>query len=282
MTNIGKRRYEEIPIPDDLEWIVARACRRSSYRRIVKKWLTGFAAVFTLLLICANITPLYASAAEVPILGQMVRVLRIGSGGHATDDVFVTAKATTTGVEISFHTKGGKDSQVPVYSVTRRTAPFRMILRLHGIESMDTESLLTAFSSLDAVADVYLNAYTTAGDQGITVVLNRDCEFSVEENDSPGTLVVDFYDGESDQNATSYFLCSEAMPLGEELADLTQQFSWEGATQVKTAAGEYRVVLGNYRTEEQAREAKAGIEEKFGKSLGLSVAHGGTYEIPEN
>ena len=51
MTNIGKRRYEEIPIPDDLEWIVARACRRSSYRRIVKKWLTGFAAVFTLLLI---------------------------------------------------------------------------------------------------------------------------------------------------------------------------------------------------------------------------------------
>jgi len=282
MTNVGKRRYEEIPVPEELEWAVTRACRRAVRRRAAQRWLSGAAAALALLIACANVAPLYASAAEVPILGQVVRMMRIGSGGHNGDAALVSAYADGRSAEICFYADDGAAAEVPAYSVVRRTAPSRVILRFHAVEEVDTASWLTAFSSMSAVADVYPNVYPTAGDQGITLVLNRGFDCSVQENQSPGTLSVTFYSGESAPDVISYFLRSPAMPPGKELEDLAQQLSWEGATQVRTASGLYCVVLGNYRTEQRAREAKAGLEKKLGKSLDLSVACGGTYEIPEN
>ena len=280
MENIGKERYRNLPLPPNLEQTVSRAVRRGMLFRAVKRFASSAAAVLAVMILCANIPVLYAGAAELPILGQMVRVLRIGSGGQAAADVYAAVCTSGDSIQLAFTAADGTAASVPLYSAARKTAPFRVVLRLHGIADMDTDALLDALKDRDAVADAYLNAYSQDTERGVTILLKEGYDCSIGEYRDPNVLSIAFFREEALVSEPVYYLRTESIPFGTELAARTEQLAWEGATQVRTSSGQYCVVLGSYRTEEQARRAQAGLEKHFGGALGLHVAHGDAYQIP--
>ncbi|MDD3347662.1 hypothetical protein [Oscillibacter sp.] len=274
--------YDQIPVPDDpLEQVIEKGLRRGTRRRAMRRWASSAATVLLLLLVCANVTPLYAGALEIPVLREMVRILRIGSGGQVPSAlVSVQGDAEGSTVALQFTSPKGEAMPVPPYSAKRRLAPSRVVLRLHEIGEEPTEQLLNLFTSMEGVAEAYPNQYSTASDQGITIVLKNGYDCAISEYETPGTLVLEFSKAEATAPQTVYYLRSKAMPLGSDLAALTDRLAWEGATQVRTQDGKYFVALGNYHSQAQAEAAQAGLEAKFGVSLGLFPASGSTDQIP--
>lgn len=280
MENIGKIQYDNIPIPDELEQVVSRAVRKGMWHRTVKHLATSAAAVLAVMILCANVPVLYAGAAEIPLLGQMVRIMRIGSGGQEVTGITASAQTIGDTVQLHFETAAGGSTVIPRYSATRKSAPFRVVLRLHGIEELDVDGLVSSLRKHDAVADAYPNAYSTRGDVGVTFLLKEGFDCAVGEYDAPDTLGITFYEEPAEESTAAYYLRSAAMPFGNELAGLTEQLAWEGATQIRLEDGCYCVVLGGYQTEKQALQAQSGLNEKLGEDLGLYVVQCGKYDLP--
>jgi len=278
MDNIGKQHYREIPVPDCLERTVAKAVRRGLRRRVIRRAGSGIAAMLAVMLLCANVPVLYAAAAEVPLLGRMVRIMRVGSGGRNTQGVRTSVLTAGTAVRLHFENPDGSAAEVPRYSASLREAPFRIVLRLHGAEDLD--ALTAALSGQAAVADAYPNACTVPGDQCVTIVLREGWNCSVGEYETPDVLEISFHEEPDREAEDAWYLCGEPVPFGSGLAELTERLSWEGATQIRMGDGTYRVVLGGYRTEAQALDARDGLEEKLGEPLGLTAVRCGSYETP--
>ena len=94
--NAGKKQYEQIPIPEELDRVIwdsiGRAAREARRRRL-RRWGLSAAAVFCAAFISANVAPLYAYAARIPVIGAVVQVLHVGSGGTRADGVHAGAAA---------------------------------------------------------------------------------------------------------------------------------------------------------------------------------------------
>ena len=67
----------------------------------------------------------------------------------------------------------------------------------------------------------------------------------------------------------------------EQLGLLCEQYHNEGASQVKTAGGEYIVTIGQYATEAEAEAALEALTAEYGNDGGFYVASGSAGEIPE-
>lgn len=119
--NAGKARYDSIPVPAELESAIdagiSRAEKRAPTRRL-KHALAGVAAAVCIMFAGANIMPVYSYAADIPVLGSIVRVLHIGSGGEVTDGAQVGADTAGDRVELTF----GDMASAPVL---HRRAPQR-------------------------------------------------------------------------------------------------------------------------------------------------------------
>lgn len=102
--NIGKEQYDNIPIPAQLDQVILEAIDKAAQenRRIrLRRWIASAAAVFCILFLSANITPIYAYASQIPVIGSVVRVLHIGTGGERTDGAY--ADTQTEGETVQFH-----------------------------------------------------------------------------------------------------------------------------------------------------------------------------------
>lgn len=86
-------RYQDIPIPDALGDVIDRAAARAKHQRRRRPLVrTGIcaAAALCVLTVTAN-SPLAAQAVHIPVLGTVVQMLHIGSGGVQTDGLAVHA-----------------------------------------------------------------------------------------------------------------------------------------------------------------------------------------------
>lgn len=71
-----KKDYDNIPIPDELDFIVQRALRQKPRRRKTTKWVAGVAATAVIFIGGLNVNETFAKTmAEVPIIGNLVKVL---------------------------------------------------------------------------------------------------------------------------------------------------------------------------------------------------------------
>lgn len=132
--------------------------------------------------------------------------------------------------------------------------------------------------AMEAVQDVYR---TMIGDDsmcGFIIVLNSGYTYEITEHADPASLAVRFYrDPEYQPEQTVYYLRSEAMPYGEGLGLLAEQYGDEAA-QLQTQSGEYIITVGQYETSAEA--ALQALEEAAGSDSGLFVAGGLADEIP--
>ena len=99
------------------------------------------AASFCLLFLCANVAPLYARASRMPVLGPVVRVLRVGSGGERTDGVHAAAQTEGETVYLRFERGSEETDAAPVYTVSHLLSPNRLALTLRGVRSLDFQGV---------------------------------------------------------------------------------------------------------------------------------------------
>ncbi len=247
----------------------------------IYKWVMGTAAAFCVMFCGANVNPIYTYAAQIPVLGVIVQVLHVGSGGERTDGVYTKTSLQGETVEIHFEGHSEKMNTAPVYSVEHLMAPNRMSLTLHGVRGIDFETIKENMLATSAVKDVYR---TMIGDDsmcGFTVVLNSGYTYQITECADPAYLSIRFLADEDYQpDRKIYYLRSESMPFGEELGLLNELYDSDGATQLKTKSGKYIVTIGQYDSMADAEKALKALNEKYGDDTGFTVDGGSVDEIP--
>lgn len=280
--NSGKMRYDSTRIPlslgDAINTGIARAQRK---RRLstLRRALGGAAAALVILFAGANIAPVYSYASDIPVLGEIVRVLHVGRGGSITDGAGTGAQSDGETAVLTFTGTGGSLSEVPAYTAEHFQAPNRIVLTLHGVRGADMEEISAKLHECSAVVDVYRNMILDDSSVGLTIVLRGGVDYEISEYESPGTLAISFTES-SAESCEVYYLRSEAMPYGETLGLLCEQYHAEGATQVKTQSGEYFVAIGQYETEYEAKAAIKQLEEMYGNT-GLYVTNSKSDAIPD-
>ena len=290
MTNVGKLRYQEIPIPGNLEQVIQNAVCREEQRENrerrkatavkFRRWVTAAAAVFALLFACANIPPIYAKAAELPVLGQLVRVLHVGSGGEITDGAKASAKqAAPETVKIAFESASENMSFAPSYEVLHRSAPERMVLTLSGVRDIDFDSVKKSLLAGKAVRDVYPEMIPDDSSMGMVVVLNDGWDYKVTEYSNPGVLELKFVPSEKRTEETVWYLRTDSMPYGEEVSAYCEMVSPEKPTQLKAQNGDYLVTVGQYSSRTEAEKALKTLQKQYG-DVKFWVSSGTGNEIP--
>ncbi|MDD3346674.1 DUF4179 domain-containing protein [Oscillibacter sp.] len=285
MKNLGKTNYDEIPISEELDRAILygmKRAEREKRRAVGEKWVGVAAAVFCVFFAGANIAPVYAYAAELPVVGAIVRVLHIGEGGTRTDGAHISADTQGETVALYFESNADALDAVPFYTAVHHLAPNRLVLTVQGVCTMDTQAVLASLLAADAVRDAYPSIIGDDSAYGFVIVLHRGYTYELTEYAKPAALSIRFYPEESDQaEATVYYLRTKAMPYGEELSLATEEFNQENATQLKTESGDYIVTAGQYATEAEADAALRELETRYGGDTGLFVAAGAADEVPE-
>ena len=265
---MGKGRFDAIEIPAELDAAVKSGLQRGRRRLAFRRTMSSMAAVVALVFLTANIPPLYARAAEVPLLAPLVRVMRMGNGGQEASGAVAHIQSEQDRVSLTF-TNGGTAVPVPVFSAAQRKAPQRVILRLHGLAQGTPLGLAEALLKQSGVADAYTLSVTDPEEQGVAIHLRPGWTCAVSQYEQ--ALELQFTKTAAEQKAETFLLCSQPLSPGEELAELTEALLWEGATQLRTPAGDYYVVLGEFATEEQANRAQKSLRDA--KKADLQVAH---------
>ena len=285
MTNLGKQRYDEIPIPAALDTVINDAItryQRDAWHKAVRKYTLSAVAAVLLLFTAANFPPIYAYAADLPILGTIVRVLHVGSGGKVTDGVHTAADATGETVSLRFEADAQATATAPVYTATHLHAPNRLVLTLSGVRTLDFPSIERSLRQADAVRDVYRSMIADDSSYGFVIVLKPGYDYEITELANPASLSLHFFPSEQSTQTTYYYLRTATMPYGEELSMLSETLYKEHPTQLKTADGNYIVTVGEYVTEAEATAALQSIEQRSGGTSGLTVARGTAADIPQN
>ncbi|WP_314588068.1 DUF3298 domain-containing protein [Paenibacillus terrigena] len=71
-----KQSYTEIPIPEELDFIVKKAIRQSRMKRTNMRWIIGTAAAVIVFVSGVNSSPAFANAfSNIPVLGKIVEVI---------------------------------------------------------------------------------------------------------------------------------------------------------------------------------------------------------------
>lgn len=285
MKNIGKIKYEQIEIPDNLNQVVAEAIERGNKlnrKRRLQQWVASAAAVVLFFFAGANIAPVYAYVSEIPVIGMLVQKLHIGTGGERTDGVYTDAQIQGEEVVFQFSNDDVQMETAPVYTIEYLQAPERIILTLYGVRGMNFAAITERLMATDAVQDVYRCMIGDDSAYGMGIVLNPGYTYVFTERENPASLAVCFsHKEQAETTERIYYLRSEAMPYGEGIGMLAEQYWEEGASQLKTKNGEYIITIGQYETKEEAEDALRTLEEKMGGKTDLFVSSGATDEIPE-
>ena len=257
--NMGKKQFASIEIPELLPDAVRQGIRRGKRTLFLRSSTGALSAVLVLLFVAANIPALYARAAEIPFLAPIAAIMRVGSGGSQTTGAMGLAEAGENALTIAFTDAEGKPVPVPAFSAARRELPRRVTLRIHGLAENTTLSLAETLKGQKAVQNTYALSTLDSEEQGVILHLNPGWDCTIVQQDN--MLQLQFtWEAPEKPAKQGYVLSSGPMLPGNELARLTEDLLWEGATQLQLSPQDYRVVLGEFRTMEQARKAQEAIE----------------------
>ena len=111
----GKEKYNSISIPGELSNILEKTyVRHNKQNKTLKlKYSAAVAAACFMLFIASNVQMTYAALSEIPLVGELVRVLHIGKGGAVTDGAIVNNQAEEDVLKLRFDQPDGQMGQVP-------------------------------------------------------------------------------------------------------------------------------------------------------------------------
>lgn len=150
-------RYQDILIPDALGDVIDRAAARAKHQRRRRPLMcTGIcaAAALCVLTVIAN-SPLAAQAVHIPVLGTVVQMLHIGSGGVQTNGLAVHAAGEGSKADILFTETEGSADFAPSYTAKTYRAPNRVVLSLGGVRLADRQAACDTLTQTEGVRDAY-------------------------------------------------------------------------------------------------------------------------------
>lgn len=84
-----KEEYKNIPIPDELDFVVEKALKQKQKKNPLHKWVIGAVAAVALLMTGINTSPAMAHAlADIPVVGNVIKVLTFVEYKVAKDDKY--------------------------------------------------------------------------------------------------------------------------------------------------------------------------------------------------
>lgn len=281
----GKERYEHIEIPDRLSGVIQEAVQRGRIQKRKMKWLRGSS---TLVAACAavmftvNVPSVAMALSDVPVIGSIVKVLQVGSGGERTDGVSVTTTVQENTLNIHFTIDGEQTESAPAYTVDHKEAPNRLIFTFNGVRDLDVDKLKKDIASLSNVKDIYNNVILDDSAVQFVVELKDNIDYSVSEYQQPGYIQLKLFGAaKKDKAHEVFFVRSQEMELGESLAIIDEQYAGDGSSVIKTKNGKYIVAMGGFASRSEAEELLHKLSAREDYSEPLQVDSWMSNENPE-
>lgn len=247
--NHMKMDYRELKIPEQLDEVINNAIlegqrdKPSMTRRIhadnrkssqsLKRSLYAAAAALMIFAGSLNASPMFASKlAEIPILGQLVKILTFtdgkASGGLVTDGTDISGISTQTQngkaqFILHFDQDGASQDLASAYKVVYAQKPDTLLFEISGVRMLSAIEDFEKIKESPLVTAVY--PVVTLDDSMVRfmIVFAESISYEIREMASPASLVVEV---ETSSEATtvleSYRVRTGDMPRGEGLAILEE------------------------------------------------------------
>ncbi|WP_152393506.1 SPOR domain-containing protein [Paenibacillus guangzhouensis] len=281
----GKERYDNIEIPARLSEVIQQAQlrgRMEKRRRNVVRRSSLAAACAAAIMITVNVPNVAMALSDVPVIGSIVKVLQIGSGGQRTDNVSITTNVEENKLNINFSLNGEQTSTAPAYTVDYKTAPNRLIFSFYGVRNLDYEKLEKDMRALSNVKDVYNNIILDDSAFRFVVELKENIDYSVSEYQQPGYIQLKLFGAtEAKKPHEVYYVRSQAMEQGESIAILEEQYSADDSSIIKTKQGKFILAMGGFNTREEAEALLKQLSEREDYFEPLHVDHWMSNASPE-
>jgi hypothetical protein len=205
--------------------------RKSS--QALKRSLYAAAAALVIFAGSLNASPMFASKlAEIPILGQLVKILTFtdgkASGGMVTDGTDISGISTQTQngkaqFIIHFDQDGASQDLASAYKVVYAQKPETLLFEISGVRMLSAMEDFEKIKESPLVTAVYPVVTLDDSTVRFMIVFADAISYEIREMASPASLVVDV---ETTSEATtvleSYRVRTVDMPRGEGLAILEE------------------------------------------------------------
>lgn len=271
------KKYDDINIPDSLNRYIDEGLEKGeeyvkNNKSKYKPWGKAVAGLFIASAIgmttVSNIPVIAQGLVNIPIIGKVVKVLDFtnstAKGGEITDGAeIIVDSAKENTIDIYFKAKNQNISNAPNYKVEYREYPYGLVFEFNGVREFDFKGTEELLKTLPFVSDFYSIMTLDDSAYRFAVEFSQDVEVIVSEYKEPGMIQVTVKEKQiSEEQTMSYFVRSEAMPQGEEIAHFEEiLFRAEGKSIQKTIDEKYIVQFGPYASEEEAEAKIKEIEE---------------------
>lgn len=278
---IDRKNYENIEIPMELSDVLAKTVMRKKLATVRK--FAGIVMVFAVLLVSSNTPTVYAALSEIPVIGDVVKIFHIGSGGMTSDGLKMDTAAENEYLKLIFNQNTVAKEQAvnaPVYNVEEYAAPNRVVITVNGIRSYDPEAFIQEAEKNPYVKAAYREILLDDSAIRIVVELQRDTGFEVTEYKEPASLELRLFP-QPEEEREIWFIRSRKMDMSEELTLMSELFADSNGAIAGTQDGRYIFCIGEFETEEKALQALQAMEENLISKYSFSVDHCISSERPE-
>lgn len=276
-----RKNYDNIEIPMELSCILERTVRRR--RKAAAGKFAGIAMAFAVLMASSNTPAVYAALAETPIIGSVVKIFHIGSGGQRSDGLKMDAAAKEEYLRLVFGEnteKGGQAADVPAYHVEKFAAPNRIVITVNGVRSYDPEAFMREAQKCSRVKTAYREILLDDSAVRVVLELQPDTGFELTQYKEPASLEVRLFP-QPEEEREVWFIRSRKMDMSEELALMSELLFDSGGVIAGTRDDRYIFRIGEFESEEEAVQALQILDETTISEYSFSVDHCLSSERPE-
>ncbi len=278
---MNREQYENIEIPAEVSGILEKAVLRK--RKANARIFAAIAMVSAVLLTASNTPSVYAALAEIPVIGDAVRIFHIGSGGQRSDGLKADMEAEEEKLRLVFSQNppaGGQAADVPAYHIEQFAAPERIAITVHGIRGCQPEKLIEEAEKCSYIKTAYREMLLDDSAVRIVLELQPGTGFEVTEYREPASLELRLY-ASPKQDREVWFIRSRKMEMSEELALMPELFAQGNGVIAGTKDGRYIFCIGEFESEEQARQALAAMDEHAVSEYSFTADHCKSSERPD-
>ncbi len=278
---MNREQYENIEIPAEVSGILEKAVLRK--RKANARIFAAIAMVSAVLLTASNTPSVYAALAEIPVIGDAVRIFHIGSGGRRSDGLKADMEAEEEKLRLVFSQNppaGGQAADVPAYHIEQFAAPERIAITVHGIRGCQPEKLIEEAEKCSYIKTAYREMLLDDSAVRIVLELQPGTGFEVTEYREPASLELRLY-ASPKQDREVWFIRSRKMEMSEELALMPELFAQGNGVIAGTKDGRYIFCIGEFESEEQARQALAAMDEHAVSEYSFTADHCKSSERPD-
>ena len=278
---MNREQYENIEIPAEVSGILEKAVLRK--RKANARIFAAIAMVSAVFLTASNTPSVYAALAQIPVIGDAVRIFHIGSGGQRSDGLKADMEAEEEKLRLVFSQNpptGGQAADAPAYHIEQFAAPERIAITVHGIRSCQPEKLIEEAEKCSYIKTAYREMLLDDSAVRIVLELQPGTGFEVTEYREPASLELRLY-ASPKQDREVWFIRSRKMEMSEELALMPELLAQSNGVIAGTKDGRYIFCIGEFETEEKARQAFAAMDEHAVSEYSFTVDHCKSSERPD-